>query len=373
MATTRLVVRATSGTQAREKTADQSITVMVTDEAEAPAAPSAPSVSAAGPTSLTVSWSEPSNSGPPITDYDYRYQVKSPEGPWTEVTTTTITELGATIEAACGKHGVQRAGAGQERRGQQRLVGVRAAAATDANAGPVFTSLATFERGGEPDRGGYGGGVGRRHRGQRDGVHDRGRRGRRSRFSIVSGTGVLTFKAAPNYEDEASDADTEQRLRGGGAGDQRRRRAGEDGGPVDHGDGDGRGRRGAGSAGRAGGDGGWADESDGDLERAVEQRAADHGLRPAVPGGGQRGLHAGRYGRVRAERDHRRSRGGHGVRGAGAGEQRRGRQRLVGFGQRRDGRRTRGRCSTRCRRSMRRRTRPRRVRWRRRTTTPRTA
>ena len=51
---------------------------------------------------------------------------------------------------------------------------------------------------------------------------------------------------------------------------------------------------------RAGGVGGWADESDGELERAVEQRAAGHGLRPAVPGGRQRGLHGGRYERVRA-------------------------------------------------------------------------
>ena len=61
-------VQATSGTGAREKMAEQTITVTVTDEAEAPAAPATPSVSAAGPTSLTVSWSAPSNSGPPITD-----------------------------------------------------------------------------------------------------------------------------------------------------------------------------------------------------------------------------------------------------------------------------------------------------------------
>ena len=68
-------MRATSGTGAREKTADQPITVTVTDEAEAPGPPDAPGVSAAGPTSLTVSWSEPSNSGPPVTGYDLRYRV----------------------------------------------------------------------------------------------------------------------------------------------------------------------------------------------------------------------------------------------------------------------------------------------------------
>ena len=44
--------------------------------------------------------------------------------------------------------------------GRQRLVGVRARGRTDANASPTFTSSATFERGGEPDRGGYGHGDG---------------------------------------------------------------------------------------------------------------------------------------------------------------------------------------------------------------------
>ena len=93
-----VVVRATSGTGARAKTADQTITVTVTDVGgEAPEAPAALVVSSASATSLTVAWIAPSNAGPPITDYDYRYRVKTPQGPWTEVTTTTITALSATI------------------------------------------------------------------------------------------------------------------------------------------------------------------------------------------------------------------------------------------------------------------------------------
>ena len=93
-----VVVRATSGAGAREKTAEQTITVAVTDVGgEAPGVPVAPVVSSASVTSVTVAWTAPTNAGPAITDYDYRHQVTSPRGSWTEVTTTTITALSATI------------------------------------------------------------------------------------------------------------------------------------------------------------------------------------------------------------------------------------------------------------------------------------
>ena len=77
----------------------------------------------------------------------------------------------------------------------------------------------------------------------------------RSTFSIVETSGVLTFASAPNFEAPA-DADTDNAYvvvvrATSGTGD-----AGEDGGPDDHGDGDGHGRRGAGRTGRADGDGG---------------------------------------------------------------------------------------------------------------------
>ena len=93
-----VVVRATSGTGGRAKTADQTITVTVTDVAgEAPGTPAAPMVTASSVSSVTASWTAPANPGPPITDYDYRYRVKTPQGSWTEVTTTAITVLSATI------------------------------------------------------------------------------------------------------------------------------------------------------------------------------------------------------------------------------------------------------------------------------------
>ena len=93
-----VVVQATSGEGARAKTADQTITVTVTNvDGEAPGVPVAPTAASASATSLNVFWTAPANAGPAITDYDYRYRVKSPQGSWTEVTNTTITVLGATI------------------------------------------------------------------------------------------------------------------------------------------------------------------------------------------------------------------------------------------------------------------------------------
>ena len=50
------------------------VTVNVIDMDEPPSQPGAPLVSAAGPTGLTVGWTEPDNKGPEITGYDVRYR-----------------------------------------------------------------------------------------------------------------------------------------------------------------------------------------------------------------------------------------------------------------------------------------------------------
>ena len=93
-----VVVRATSGAGVRVKTAEVTITVTVTDVGgEAPGVPAAPVMSSASATSVTVTWTAPTNAGPPIGDYDYRHRVTLLQGLWTEVTTTTITALSATI------------------------------------------------------------------------------------------------------------------------------------------------------------------------------------------------------------------------------------------------------------------------------------
>ena len=92
-------VTATSGAGTRVMTATQTITVTVTDvDTEAPGKPGAPTVSAASATSLSVSWSAPSNAGPAITDYDVQYRAGT-SGDWSDgghvgtATTATLTGL----------------------------------------------------------------------------------------------------------------------------------------------------------------------------------------------------------------------------------------------------------------------------------------
>ena len=69
-----VTVEVRSGTGARELEAEQTFTVRVTDEREPPGVPDAPTFSGETADSLRVSWREPDNSGPPITDYDVQYR-----------------------------------------------------------------------------------------------------------------------------------------------------------------------------------------------------------------------------------------------------------------------------------------------------------
>ena len=203
-----VVVRATSGTGGREKTADQTITVTVTDEdGEAPGAPATPTVSSASVSSVTVTWAAPSNAGPPITDYDYRYRVKVPQGSWTEVTTTPITGLSATITglAENTEYEVQVRATNAEGTGDWSDPPGRGA--TDANAAASFTSLATFDA---AENQTVVGTVAAADGDPGDSVTGYALQGGAdaSRFTIVEATGELTFDAAPNFE-AATDADTD--------------------------------------------------------------------------------------------------------------------------------------------------------------------
>ncbi len=69
-----VTARVTSGAGDRELTAEQVITVRVSNEREPPGVPEAPTFSGETEDSLRVSWREPDNSGPPITDYDVQYR-----------------------------------------------------------------------------------------------------------------------------------------------------------------------------------------------------------------------------------------------------------------------------------------------------------
>ena len=75
-----VTVEVRSGAGARELEAEQTFTLRVTDEREPPGIPEAPAFSGETAGNLTVHWSEPDNSGPPITDYDVRYREGSRGG-----------------------------------------------------------------------------------------------------------------------------------------------------------------------------------------------------------------------------------------------------------------------------------------------------
>ena len=69
-----VTVEVRSGAGARELEAEKTFTVKVTDEQEPPGNPEAPAISGETTDSLTVSWTEPENTGPAITDYDVHYR-----------------------------------------------------------------------------------------------------------------------------------------------------------------------------------------------------------------------------------------------------------------------------------------------------------
>ena len=75
-----VTVEVRSGAGARELTAEQTLTVRVTDEQEPPGIPDAPTFSGETADSLTVNWRKPDNTGPEIADYDVRYREKATGG-----------------------------------------------------------------------------------------------------------------------------------------------------------------------------------------------------------------------------------------------------------------------------------------------------
>ena len=76
--------------------------IRVLDVVERPGRPAAPIVVASSRTSVRVSWTAPANTGPPITDYDYRYRVATSNRTWTEVTDTAIAATRTEITGLVG-------------------------------------------------------------------------------------------------------------------------------------------------------------------------------------------------------------------------------------------------------------------------------
>ncbi len=163
-----------------------------------PGAPTAPSVSAASSSSLTVIWSAPDDGGSAITDYDVQYRAGT-SGDWTDgnhagtATTATLTGLSASTSYQVQVRATNADGAGSwSDSGSGRT--------EDANAAPAFSSPATFDAAENQTTAGT---VRATDSDSEDGIEGYAITGGadRSFFSIGATSGVLTFDAAPNYED----------------------------------------------------------------------------------------------------------------------------------------------------------------------------
>ena len=91
-----VIVRTTSGSGDREISTSQTLTITVADTDEAPEAPAVPTLASRTSTTLTLNWTAPTNAGPPITDYDYRYRAGN-AGAWNIIDDATSTTLTSTI------------------------------------------------------------------------------------------------------------------------------------------------------------------------------------------------------------------------------------------------------------------------------------
>ena len=200
-----LVVTATSGASSRVRTATQSISVTVDDVDEAPSVPSAPVLSSPSSTSLLVSWSAPSNTGPVIDDYDVGYG-RSSSGPFTDwshsgnSTTATITGLNASTLYYVRVLARNAEGSSGWSPTASFTTG-SASPPSQTNNPPVFSSSSSFSVN-ENNR--AVGTVVASDRDSRDSVTGYRVSGGvdSARFSITSG-GVLTFRSAPDYESPA--------------------------------------------------------------------------------------------------------------------------------------------------------------------------
>ena len=193
-----VVVTVTSGTEGRESTAKQTITVTVTDANEVPQAPGVPEVDTVSTTSVRVRWLAPANTGPPITDYDYRYRIKTPQGEWATFENTEIQVLEQLVTnlQENTEYQVQVRANNAEGEGVWSESGE---GETGENAAPRFTSAATFET--AENSTAVVGTVAATDDDTEDDVEG---------YSIVDGvdkllftigaTGALRFESAPNHE-----------------------------------------------------------------------------------------------------------------------------------------------------------------------------
>ena len=147
-----VVVTATSGTGDRYRETTKTITITVTDVTEPPGTPDAPTVLTASETSLDVSWTKPTNTGPPITGYNYQYKKTSDSdspGNWTQGTASGLSVTIGSLEEGIS-YDVQIQAKNDEGTSAWSPSGTGSTAATDPNnASPSVHQPSDSERAGE--------------------------------------------------------------------------------------------------------------------------------------------------------------------------------------------------------------------------------
>ena len=188
-------VTATSGASERVLTAAQTITVTVSDkDDEAPGQVETPVVSEATMNSLKVTWAVPANTGPEIIDYDVQYKASDDDG-FTDAEydgtdlTMTLTGLAQNKTYQVRAKNDEGTGAWSDS-GEGKM---------KVNVAPVFTSNATFNVLENVTGVGI---VVANDADSDDSITSYAITGGadQTQFSIVSETGVLIFKAAPDFE-----------------------------------------------------------------------------------------------------------------------------------------------------------------------------
>ena len=182
------------------------VTIAVTNVAEPPSKPDAPTVTEDSSTSLEVSWNAPANTGPDITDYDVQYREGS-NGTFTDAshsgTGTTITITG--LEASTS-YQVRVRAKNSENDATENWSDPGSGTTGTVNNRPVFSSGATAQRSvAENTRAGQavGGPVAATDSDSNtltyslDGVHE-------DLFGFDTGTGQIRTKTPLDYESRSS-------------------------------------------------------------------------------------------------------------------------------------------------------------------------
>ncbi len=204
-----VIVTATGGENARALTGRDTIKVTVKDvDGEAPGKPAMPTLVQATVNSLKISWSTPTNTGPPISSYDVRYILTSDDETdddnWTEKddvwTSVTGGDLEYTIDGLDPNTPYDVQVRAENAEGESDWSDTLEKMTT-ANVAPVITSVSAFSV--NENSTGDVATVTATDADDDDNIesYDIVAGGDGAQFEIVASTGVLSFKAAPNFED----------------------------------------------------------------------------------------------------------------------------------------------------------------------------